>query len=73
MHATLFEFTVVAYDSPDEMNQTSTARVVALTPEQAAEIVLQERLRTIGPPAGLRARVWRLDKDTKPVITLLYR
>jgi CheY-like chemotaxis protein len=69
-------YTVQGYRNNGDAGPSADAsrtQVVARSPEMAAEKVMRERLRRIGNARSLRARVWRLGPDSKPIVTLLYR
>jgi len=55
-----------------ELVFTNCVHVQALSPVDAAERVLHEKLKLSGPPCQLRAKVWRLGEDYQPVSVLLY-
>ena len=55
-----------------ELVFSSCVHVQALSPVDAAERVLHEKLKLSGHACQLRAKVWRLGEDYQPVSVLLY-
>ena len=73
-NAEQFQFTVEAYtrEPGGRAQQSEAYRVTAPTPEAAAAKALYEQLYPIGDVNRLRAKVWRMGPDQKPIVTLLY-
>jgi hypothetical protein len=71
----LVEFSLQKFERGEDGDLTLTTpvlRVVASTPEEAADILLGEQMHHTGDPRSVRAKVWCLDGNGKPVVTMLY-